>query len=166
MQSPWVGPESGSNPTPSPDSSNTSPFGDAASIAKYLNHPAGNDPMVTRKNTIKIITEPQNAWVKQVRQKYKFRSWPHPTPKSNISSYWNKLLLSIGASTLDDLHTIVVNGDDINLWDDPWLQGIILSRTALEVRWESSALFQTLRDFITDGAWNARTLEAILGPCL
>lgn len=110
-----------------------------------------------------MITEPQNRWIKQVRAKYKFVSWLHPTRRSNVSSYWRFLF---GPSITKQLHAVIVNGDDIHFWNDSWSEALVLSRSALEVRWESSELFTNLRDFITDGSWNRRRLEGILGPCV
>lgn len=72
-------------------------------------------------------------------------------------------VVCFGPSITKNLHAIIVNGDNINLWDDAWIEGTVLSGSALEVRWESSALFDNLRDFISDGAWNTRRLEGILG---
>lgn len=48
---------------------------------------------LSRRNAIKVITEPDNFWVTQVRAKYNFRSWWHPSRKSNISSYCKMLRL-------------------------------------------------------------------------
>lgn len=39
-----------------------------------------------------------------------------------------------------DMCAVVAKGDDLNIWDDTWMRGTVLSRSALEIRWESQDL--------------------------
>lgn len=80
---------------------------------------------LSRRQAIRILTEPDNRWVKQVRAKYKFRSWLHPPRKSFISAYWKALSL-VGPAIVGDMHSLIANGDGIHLWDDI-LRGLSLA---------------------------------------
>lgn len=116
---------------------------------------------LSRRQAVRILSSPENCWVKQVRVKYKFLSWLHLSRKSNISAYWKMLC---GRKVIKDMHGLVAKGDEIDIWNDVWLNGTVLSRTALELRWESQVRINKPRDFISEGQWNQTRIARILGP--
>lgn len=77
---------------------------------------------LTRKQAIRFLTEPGSCWVTHTRDKYKFRSWLHPTRKKNISAYW-KILREAGPHVVGETHAVIANGEDTEIWNDVWLQG-------------------------------------------
>lgn len=75
--------------------------------------------------------------------------------ESNTSAYW-RLLKNTGPSILSDMGAVIARVDELDIWDDICIQGTVLSRSGLELRWESHDLPFKLRDFITEGSWNVR----------
>lgn len=50
------------------------------------------------------------------------------------------MLKVYGPSIVQDMQAVVARGHELNIWDDVWLPGTILSRSGLTMRWESEGL--------------------------
>lgn len=83
--------------------------------------------------------------------------------KSNTSSYW-KMLTQAGPRAVEDIHTIIARGDSIDLWDDVWIKGRVISRSVIELCWENQSLFSKVEDIMMDGQWNFEIIGDLLGP--
>lgn len=58
------------------------------------------------------------------------------------------------------MQAVIAYGDDLDIIPDVWVRGTVLSRSGLELRWESQELPYKLRDFLR------RRLAGIIGEAV
>lgn len=59
------------------------------------------------------------------------------------------------------MQAVIAYGDDLGIIPDVWVRGTVLSRSGLELRWESKELPYKLRDFLTDSAADAWLVSSV-----
>lgn len=85
----------------------------------------------TSRLACKITLQPEGFWPQLARSRFKFHSWLHIESDRTVSYLW-KQIKQIGVLKATTFHVLLADGKDTSLWEDCWLDGIILARFAFE----------------------------------
>lgn len=115
------------------------------------------------RRAFQVASDPSLWWVSGMRAKYGFRSWLDPGKKHYTSAFWRRIKRE-GVLATSSSSILIANGRDTDIWNDPWVPGVVLGRSGLVFHTEAFGIMSSLSSLLTDQQWDFGRVAFFLGP--